>query len=421
MGAMRMTRRKAMITGLGGAAVLRGQGRSALRRQPNVVFILADDLGYADLSCYGRREYKTPQIDRLAGQGARLVQAYANSSVCTATRVALATGRYQYRLPVGLEEPLATGGDRSKFIGLPPDHPTLASLLKKAGYQTALVGKWHLGMLPKFGPLQSGYEHFWGLRTGGVDYFSHLANATNPDSNDLWEGDTNVKETGYLTDLLGNHAIDAINRFAAARRPFLLSLHFTAPHWPWEGPQDEAESKRLRSLFHYDGGSMKTYAEMVTRLDDQVGRVLAAIERAGIAGNTIVVFTSDNGGERFGNVWPFTGNKEQLLEGGIRVPAIVRWPGKVKAGSELQQVAMTMDWIPTFLAAGAASADPAYPLDGMDLTSALGGAKPVSRQLYWRFKYNQQRAVRDGDMKYLEIAGNTFLYNVAADPMERQI
>src|SRR5712691_6535991 len=138
-------------------------------RRPNIVFILADDLGYADVSCYGRRDLSTPSIDRLATKGVRFLQAYANSAVCTATRTALITGRYQYRLPLGLEEPLPIGRD----VGLPPEHPTLPSVLKQTGYGTTLVGKWHLGVLPKFGPLQSGYDHFYGFRGGAVDYYTH--------------------------------------------------------------------------------------------------------------------------------------------------------------------------------------------------------------------------------------------------------
>src|SRR6266571_2924532 len=178
---------------------------------PNIVFIMADDLGYADVSCYGRPDLSTPNIDRIARNGVRFLQAYANSAVCTATRVALITGRYQYRLRVGLEEPLA--GGRDPDIGLPPEHPTLPSLLRKAGYSTSLVGKWHLGVLPKFGRLTSGYDHFYGFRGGAVDYFSHVG--TNQ-KDDLWDEDVPVKQVGYLTHLLGNRAVEAVNAYAKA-------------------------------------------------------------------------------------------------------------------------------------------------------------------------------------------------------------
>ena len=383
---------------------------------PNFLFIMADDLGYADLSCYGRRDYITPNIDRLAAEGIRFTQAYANSPVCTASRTALITGRYQYRLPVGLEEPLATS---ARNIGLPPDHPTVASLLKKAGYGTTLIGKWHLGWLPDYSPLKSGYDHFWGFRGGGLDYFTHKSGRASSDTDDLWDGDVKIHQAGYLTDLLGDRAIAGINDYAKARQPFFVSLHFNAPHWPWEGPEDEAESQRISALADYDGGSLATYARMVRRMDFQIGRVLGALEGTGIANNTVVVFTSDNGGERFSDTWPFTGKKMELLEGGLRIPAIARWPGHIRAGTTTEQVAISMDWLPTFLEIAGAKPDPAYPPDGMSLLPTLTQAPPVPRKLFWRFKSNHQRAVRDGDLKYLEIDGNTFLFNVVNDPLER--
>ena len=374
-------------------------------RRPNIVFIMADDLGYADLSCYGRRDYRTPNIDRLAAGGVRFTQAYANSPVCSPTRTALITGRYQYRLPVGLEEPIAP---TNRNVGLAPEHPTLPSLLRKAGYATALAGKWHLGKPPDFSPLKSGYDRFFGFTAGAIDYFTH--------SGDLWDGDRKVQQSGYLTDLLGDRAVKWIGEFVRERRPFFLSLHFSAPHWPWEGPGDEAVSRRIGSLQHYDGGSMKTYAAMVTRLDEQVGRVLSAIGGS----DTIVVFTSDNGGERFSDNWPFTGRKTELLEGGIRVPAIVRWPSRLKAGVTTEQPAITMDWMPTLLAVAGAAPDPAYPPDGIDLMPLLEGRRPpAARTLFWRYRMHGQRAVRDGDLKWLRIGDNDFLFDLAADPMER--
>ncbi len=410
----RLTRREilASAAALAAPAAL-AKGRAA---KPNIVYIMADDLGYADLSCYGRREYKTPNIDSIAARGVRFLQAYANSSVCSATRTALITGRYQYRLRVGLEEPV---GYKSKY-GLPPEHPTMPSLLKKAGYGTTLIGKWHLGGLPEFGPLKSGYDHFWGFRWGGLDYFTHKYGVANTDTEDLWDDDVPIHQNGYLTDLMGDRAVKVIGDYAKAGTPFLLSLHFNAPHWPWEGPGDEAESQRISALADRDGGSMKTYAEMVTRMDMQVGRVLKALADARIVNDTIVVFTSDNGGERFADTWPFTGKKTELLEGGLRIPAVMRWPGHVRAGSTTEQVAVSMDWMPTFLAAAGAMADPAFPLDGINLLPQLTeGAAPVSRRLYWRYHFNAQRAMREGDMKYLKIAGNEFLFNVADDPLER--
>jgi arylsulfatase A-like enzyme len=393
--------------------LLFGQARSS---PPNIVFIMADDLGYADVGCYGRPDIKTPSIDRIAAKGVRFLQGYANSAVCSATRTALITGRYQYRLRVGLEEPL--GGNT---IGLPPEHPTLPSLLKRAGYGTTLIGKWHLGSLPNFGPLKSGYDHFYGFRGGGVDYYTHSAGGPNKD---LWDDDVRVDQMGYLTELFGDRAVDVVNGYAKARQPFLLSLHFNAPHWPWEAPGDQAESERLRQrgrgLQHYDGGSQKTYQKMIEAMDAQIGRVLGALDTHNLTRNTIVIFTSDNGGERFSATWPFTGRKTELLEGGLRIPSIVSWPARLPQGRTSDQVSITMDWMPTLLAAAGTSPDPQLAPDGMNLLPIVTGAAPVvPRTLFWRYKANAQRAMRDGDLKFLKILDNTFLFNVVDDPMER--
>jgi len=402
-----------------------GRPTWAQSTKPNIVFILADDLGYADVSCYGQRDYTTPNIDRLANEGLKFTQAYSNSPDCSATRTALITGRYQARLPVGLEEPLSPLSP--KEIGLAPSHPTLPSLLKKAGYGTTLVGKWHLGGLPDFSPLKSGYDHFFGILGCCADYFNHGAEASRAYvlpfpglAYQLHEQEVPVERHGYMTSLLGDRAVEAVEGYAKAKEPFLLSLHFTAPHWPWEGPEDEAESKRIRSLFDRDGGSQKTYAAMVQSLDDNIGRVLQALDASGLASNTIVIITSDNGGERFSNVWPFSGMKQELLEGGIRVPAIVRWPGRIAPGAVSEQVLITMDWMPTLLAAVGTSPDAAYPTDGEDLGEVLTGrAGAHSRKLCWRYKAGSQRAIRDGDRKYLRIAGNEFLFDIVRDPRER--
>jgi arylsulfatase A-like enzyme len=387
-------------------------------KPPNIVFILADDLGYADVACYGRPGLRTPNIDRLAARGVRFLQAYANSAVCTATRVALITGRYQYRLRVGLEEPLVGNAD----VGLEPAHPTLPSLLKKNGFSSTLIGKWHLGALPRFGPLQSGYDHFYGFRGGALDYFSHVDGGR---KEDLWEDDVPIHQAGYLTDLLGSRAVEVVNGHARSRQPFLMSLHFSAPHWPWEAPGDEAESERLarpgsRGLFHFDGGTLKTYERMIEAMDRQIGRVVQALDAHGLSENTIVIFTSDNGGERFADTWPFTGKKTELLEGGLRVPAVISWPARIPRGRTTDQVAMTMDWLPTLLAAAGTGPDSAYPTDGVNLLPVLAEkAALVPRKLYWRYKANAQRAIRDGDLKFLKIRENTFLFNVVDDPLER--
>lgn len=406
--------------GAGLVALAAGSGGEAAAprtQPPNIVFIMADDLGYADVSCYGRPDLHTPNVDALARRGTRFLQAYANSAVCSATRTALITGRYQYRLRVGLEEPMAGNPD----VGLPPEQPTLPSLLKKAGYGTTLLGKWHLGVLPKFGPLQSGYDHFYGFRGGGVDYFSHSFGKTD----DLWDDDVSIHQVGYLTDLLGTRAVEVVNGYAKSGKPFLISLHFNAPHWPWEGPGDQAESERLsqpgsKGVMDFDGGTQKTYQRMIEEMDRQIGRVLEALDAHGLTENTIVIFTSDNGGERFADTWPFTGKKTELLEGGLRIPSIVSWPARIPQGRTTDQVSISMDWLPTLLAAAGAQADPTNPSDGMNLLPALAqGVPAVPRKLFWRYKANHQRAARDGDYKFLKILDNTFLFNVVEDPLER--
>jgi arylsulfatase A-like enzyme len=384
--------------------------------KPNILFILADDLGWADLSVYGQRDYETPHLDRLAAEGVRFTQAYSNSAVCSATRFALMTGRYQYRLRGGLEEPIARA---SQATGLPPEHPTLPSLLRDAGWRTALIGKWHLGLPPASGPLKSGYEHFFGNLGGVIDYFTHKPGVGEDVKRDLWEGEVPVERHGYYTQILADEASAWIGRQQGAAQPFFLSLHFTAPHWPWEGPDDEAVSRGLTDLFHYDGGNLATYGKMVRALDAAVGQVLQALEDSGRADDTIVVFTSDNGGERFSQTWPFAGQKTELLEGGLRVPTLLRWRRRL-APQVSAQVTATMDWLPTLLAAAGVAPDPHYPSDGENILPALTGERaPWPRSLFWRYKAQGQRALRDGDWKYLKINEHEFLFNVVHDTRER--
>jgi arylsulfatase A-like enzyme len=392
---------------------------SASAQQPgsitrlNILFILADDLGYGDLSCYGRPDYKTPVLDDLAARGIKLTQAYANSSTCTPTRVALITGRYQNRLPVGLYDPLPGGAP----AGLPPQHPTLPGLLRTAGYRTALVGKWHLGFLPAFSPLKSGYDEFFGFFGGGMTYFTHKSGPPRgvPTAHGLYEGEARVEREGYSTDLFADRAIEVVSR--ADAKPFFVSLHFNAPHWPWEGPQDRGKATTIREMAHYEGGSPRAFRSMVESLDAAVGRVLKALEWARRADDTIIVFTSDNGGERYSYHWPFRGAKGYLWEGGIRVPAIVVWPGVLTPGKVLSQLAMSMDWLPTLLSAGGAKPDPAYPSDGVDLLPVLRGqVPPFERTVFWRTQ--DMMVARKGDWKYVRWDTGETLANLAADETE---
>jgi arylsulfatase A-like enzyme len=228
-----------------------------------------------------------------------------------------------------------------------------------------------------------------------------------------------TEQHGYLTDLIADKTIGHIRDYSGRKQPFFLSVHFNAPHWPWEGPEDEAAANK-GGMSSFEAGNIKTYGAMVRQMDTAIGRILKELDRNAFSKNTVVVFTSDNGGERFSDTWPFTGKKTELLEGGLRVPAIARWPGQIKAGSVSEQACISMDWMPTFVSMAGGKIDPAFPTDGKDLTATLTkGAAPVSRKLFWRYRMNGQDAMLDGNMKWLRINDNQFLFNLADDPLER--
>lgn len=366
------------------------------------MFILADDLAVADLGCYGSTAIRSPHIDRLAAQGIRFTHGYSATPWCSSTRIALYTGRDAGRLPAGLEEPLQT---RSEAMGIPAGHPTLPSLLGNAGYRTALIGKWHCGWLPWFSPLRIGFDRFFGNLDGAIDYFEHIGTLGEPD---LYEGETSIDQVGYYTDLISRRTVDTINEWSGG--PFYLQVNYTAPHWPWEGRGDADVGRSIRKrmeagggmlpMLHADGGSLAKYAELVEAMDDGVGAVLEALDRASVADNTIIIFTSDNGGERWSNTWPFIGMKGDVTEGGIRVPTLVRWPSTLDAGQVCDNPVVTHDWTASLLHAGGASPDPDYPLDGVDLYPWLAeGAPYPDHDLF--FRVASQGAMRRGRYKYV--------------------
>lgn len=407
----------ASMTAATSAAAVFGQ-KSNDGARPNILFILADDLGWGDLSCYGRPDYKTPNLDKLASQGIRFTNGYSAAPVCTPTRIGFFTGRYPARLPVGLEEPLTQRsqmGAKLERMGIPNDHPTVASLIKAQGYDTALIGKWHAGYLPKFGPLKIGFDEFFGNMSGAIDHFTHKDMTG---EKDLFEAEVSVERVGYVTDLFTERAVEFIKR--PHKKPFFLSLHHTSPHWPWEGPGDIEVSRKLGKGYEgfTAGGSLKIYAEMMKSLDAGIGKVLAALRSTGLDKNTVIIFTSDNGGERFSYNWPFRGQKLTVFEGGTRVPAIVRWPGVTRSGTVSDHPVITMDWTATMIAAAGGKPDPKYPLDGEDQRPILsGGSSHSDRTFFWRIR--AQGGMRSGRWKYVRIGEAEFLYDLSVDEREQ--
>jgi arylsulfatase A-like enzyme len=400
-------------------AVLAAITATAQPGRPNVILILADDLGYGDLGSYGAPDIRTPNLDRLARDGVRLTQFYANAAVCTPTRAALITGRYQQR--VLLERPLDTKPGGGLDQGLPATGRSLPQLLQNAGYATGLIGKWHLGFRAEFHPNRHGFEYFWGYLAGYVDWYQHVRGDGQAD---LWENATPVRHHGYLGHEITDRAVTFVN--GHADRPFFLEVSYGAPHWPFQSPSSPSTARRtndsmLQSPADPDPPTRRDYAAIVEDLDEGIGKILAALDSKGISSRTLVIFTSDNGGEWLSRNAPFFHRKDTVWEGGIRVPAILRWPSRLPAGQTMSQVGITMDLTATIAAlAGVSTADQQY--EGIDLLPILRGTtKPVERTLFWRVITNtsQQRAVRSGDWKLMLDGSLQLLFDVGRDAGER--
>jgi arylsulfatase A-like enzyme len=380
------------------------------KTKPNIIYITADDMGYADLSCYGNTMFKTPQLDAMAMQGMVFRNAYVAAPVCTPSRTALMTGRYPARVEVGLREPIDWTGDDS-LIGLNRSIPNLAMQLNKAGYSTHLVGKWHLGFSSASFPLNNGFDSFYGLLGGANDYISH----TTPSGQlDFYDGFSVCKDQGYMTDLLAKRAIDIIK--AKHEKPFFLSLQFTAPHWPWQAPGDSVYPKGNNAW--KQGGSKEVFKRMVQSMDSAIGEVLAAVKKSGLEKNTIIIFTSDNGGERYSDMGPYKNRKMSLWEGGIKIPAIVYWPGGATTTRHIDQPIINMDWSATFYAIAGIKPDPES--DGISLLPLLkGNNKMIDRVFVWRITQRaNQKAVRKGNWKYLIAESGEYIFNLGTDPYE---
>ncbi len=385
---------------------------------PNVVLIMTDDVGYGDLGSYGGPDIQTPNIDRLAKEGVRLTDFYA-APQCTPTRAALITGRYQQR--VRLERALST--DRASLEqGLPATGRSLPQLVRNNGYATALIGKWHLGYKPEFGPNAHGFNYFFGFLSGYIDFYTHTRGGDG--LRDLFENTTPIEESGYMTDLITARAVRFIEQKAA--RPFFLEIAYSAAHWPFQPPDRFSKAPNNGGFQGPEASPAATrqdYAAMLERADAGIGQVLQTLESRGLTRNTLVIFTNDNGGEWLSRNAPLFHRKDTLWEGGIRVPAIFRWPGRLPAGKTSAQAGITMDLTASILAATSTPVPPEAELEGIDLLPILQGRQPsVERTLFWRIDvpHRQQRAVRRGHWKLLLDGDDLLLFDVAADIGERQ-
>jgi arylsulfatase A-like enzyme len=405
----------ALVIGCVSATV--GHTQSARETRPNVVLIITDDLGWADLGSYGATDIRTPNLDRLASEGLRLTDFYANGVTCSPTRAGLISGRYQQRY--GIEVPLANAsraGDR----GLPATGYSLPQLLKNNGYATGLIGKWHLGYVAEKSPKAHGFDYFFGLKSGYHDYYTHH---DGDGQADLWENDHRVEASGYTTDLVTQRAARFVDEHK--NEPFFLDVAYTAPHWPYQVPgKPSVAPNNARHVLPQDQGTSTRaeYVAMVEHLDRQIGELLAVIERAGVARDTIVIFTNDNGGEWLSSSAPLFGRKWTVFEGGIRVPAIVRWPDRIKAGSVSDQVGITMDLTASILAVTGATVPAEAKAEGVDLFPVWQGRAPqFERTLFWRSGSGaaKQTAVRRGDWKIVVDGSHTYVFNVRSDLSER--
>jgi arylsulfatase A-like enzyme len=397
--------------------------------RPNFVIIMADDMGFADLSCYGNDRYQTPQLDALAREGLRFTDYHANGPVCSPTRAALMTGRYQQRSGVtGVVFADPAQGKRDDH-GLQPTEVTFAKLLGAAGYRTALMGKWHLGYAPKFNPRHHGFDEFRGYVSGNVDFHAHIDQAGFPD----WWRDLELQdEPGYTTHLITRHAVRFLEENRT--RPFCLYVAHEAPHAPYQGPGDPPVRGPAKQPPLKGAEIARAYREMVQEMDKGVGEIVASLRRLGLAENTFVFFCSDNGGTRESNNGPFNGYKGSVWEGGHRVPAIAWWPGKIKPGTT-DQTALTMDLMPTLLELAQVPAPRGHTLDGVSLAPLLlTGATLPGRTVFW--DYNGHAAVRRGPWKLLsnqprpdaakargkgktKAGASVALYDLARDPGEK--
>ncbi len=403
-----------LIAALAGPAAAQGPARP----RPNVVLIITDDVGYGDIGSYGAPDIKTPNIDRLGKQGVRLTDFYANAPLCTPTRAGLISGRYQQR--VALEEPLWGPTSQHAEIGLPVTGRSLPQLLKNNGYATALLGKWHLGYKPEFSPNAHGFDYFFGFKSGYIDYYTHTDSNGRPD---LFENDRPVEVSGYMTDIITDRSVSFITKNRT--EPFFLEVAYNAGHWPYQRPDQPSTARgNARHLMPFDDSTSTRadYVAMIERADRGIGQILQTLTRLGLDQNTLVIFTNDNGGEWLSRNAPLFHRKWTLWEGGIRVPTIVRWPGRIPPGRVSAQVGITMDLTASILAATNTTVSAEARLEGIDLLPILAGKAPErERTLFWRTTTGgfNQRAVRVGDWKLIVDGTAAMVFDVRRDLGER--
>ncbi len=394
--------------------------------KPNIVLILADDLGYGDLGCYGNAHNATPNIDALARDGLKFTDFHSNGPMCTPTRAALLTGLYQHRFGQAFEGALSgkTGYDH----GLPLEAFTIAEAMKDAGYATGMYGKWHLGFHPPLIPTRQGFDDYWGLLSGGGDHHSHIDRSGRED---WWHNDQIEMESGYSVDLITRHSIEFIE--GHKDQPFFLYVPHQAIHFPWQGPDESAHrkpgkpSEGLTKLGPHKNAEVgPVVRQMIEAVDQSVGRIMETLRKLKLDRRTLVFFTSDNGGylrysggfDNISDNGPLRGQKGDLYEGGHRVPAIAYWPGRIQAGTVTDATVMTMDIFPTLLEVVGAAAPDGHKLDGTTILPLLleNEALP-ERTLFWRMR--EQKAVRKGPWKLYMNKDKVELYNLDSDIGER--
>ena len=369
---------------------------------PNIIVIMADDLGYGDTSVYDGW-VKTPQLERMAAGGLTFSDFHSNSSVCSPTRAAFLTGRYQQR--VGIVDVVARHLDTP---GLDPAQPTLPSLLKGAGYRTALQGKWHLGMAPENNPVHHGFDEFRGYLDGYIDYHSHAKS---------WHNGLEIEDQeGYSTHVITANSVRFIEENKA--RPFFLLVAHEAVHLPFQTPEDTVENRKpIPKDKRWDRERVRPkYKIMLEEMDKGVGEILDAVKRCGIADNTLVFFFSDNGAIGLGSSAPLRGGKFSHFEGGHRVPAIAWWPGKIEPGSKTEATVMGMDFLPTALELAGVPAPKGRAFDGTSMKGLLlEKAEFPDRKLFFGYEPKLGTAMRDGDWKMIIKGDKVELFDLVSD------